>query len=334
VFSKALQKCSNRFSLQHIFFQLSISLFKFYRNLYSHKDKIHQLTLFFMNTRRKFLRNSGIVASAVLAFDPLTSIASSGYFSSGTDSARNTDSIILLHTNHSTAEDFSLTAAGTGALAGRADNIVLVNASNVTSHILSREQESKKLHSMIAGGYSAALATSGDMQTAEAEQRYTPFVLSNAAHTAGAVQPSRIITKGNIKIGIIGTAALQSNAINSTQIVQEVNRLAKGLKEENGCKLVVCLSSLGYKTTGAIDDARLAKDAVNVDVIISANNSTGIKPHVALTNTGNEVLIDNAGNATTGVGKLEIGFDASGNKNFVAFGSQVLSGSAASVAIN
>lgn len=285
-----------------------------------------------MNTRRKFLRNSGIVASAVLAFDPLTSIASSGYFSSNTDSATNTDSIILLHTNHSTAEEFSLTAAGTGALAGRFDNIILMNASNSTSRTLSQEQESEKVRSMTAAGYSAALAGSTDLHLAASAQQYAPFVLSNAAHAA-AVQPARIITKGNIKIGIIGTAALQGDSVNSAQLIQEVNRLAKSLKEGNGCKMVVCLSSLGYKTANSIDDARLAKDSVNVDVIISADNLTRIKPCVVTTNTGGEVLIDNAGSATTGVGKLEISFDASGNKNYVAFGSQALSGMAASVAL-
>lgn len=287
-----------------------------------------------MNTRRKFLRNTGIVVSAALVLDPLSSMAKSAY-SSPEDSPNNTDSIILLHTNHGTAEEFSLTAAGTSALAGRADNIVLLNAPDSVSGTLPQEQESKKLHAMMTGGYSASLAASSDLHIADTEQRYAPFVLSNAgARTTGAVQPVRIITKGNIKIGIIGTALLQSDALSGAQLVQEVNRLAKNLKEENGCRIVACLSSLGYKTTGAMDDARLAKDSVNVDVIISAGNSVRIKPHVALTNNGSEVLIDNAGSATTGVGRLEIGFDGSGSKNHIAFGSQALSGSAASVAVN
>jgi hypothetical protein len=288
-----------------------------------------------MNTRRKFLRNSGIVASAVLAFDPLATLAGPAYFSSANDTANNTGSIILLHTNHHTAEDFSLTAAGTGTLAGRADNIILLNASE-SSAGLSQEQEAGKLRTMVQGGYGAALATNSDLSVTDAQQQYAPFVLSGThAPAAGtAVQPLRIITKGNIKVGIIGTAALQNGAVYSVELLQEVNRLAKNLKEESGCKVVVCLSSLGYKTTAAIDDARLAKGSVNVDVIISANNAVRVKPSVILNSDGAEVLIDNAGNAATKVGKLEISFDGSGNKNHIAFGSQALSGIAASVALN
>jgi hypothetical protein len=287
-----------------------------------------------MNTRRKFLRNSGIVASAVLAFDPLATIAGPAYFSSVNDTANNTDSIILLHTNHYTAEDFSLTAAGTGTLAGRADNIILLNASE-SSAGLSQEQEAGKLRTMVQGGYAAALATNSDLSVTDAQQQYAPFVLSGThASTGTAIQPLRIITKGNIKVGIIGTAALQNEALHSDELLQEVNRLAKSLKEESGCKVVVCLSSLGYKTTAAIDDTRLAKASVNIDVIISANNAARVKPSVILNSTGAEVLVDNAGNAATKVGRLEIGFDESGNKKYIAFGSQALSGITASMALN
>ena len=288
-----------------------------------------------MNTRRKFLRNSGIVVSAALAFDPLSSMASSGYFSSDADNAANTDSIILLYTNHGTAEDFSLTAAGTGSLAGRTDNVILLNASNTSSN-MSQEQEAGKLRSIVQGGYAAALATGSDLSITDAQQQYAPFVLSGThVQTIGtAVQPARIITKGNIKVGIIGTAALQNESLHSDELLQSVNRLAKSLKEENGCRIVVCLSSLGYKTTAAIDDARLAKDSVNIDVIISANNAVKIKPNVILNNNGAEVLIDNAGNNTTKVGRLEISVDGSGNKKHIAFGSQTLSETAASVALN
>ena len=287
-----------------------------------------------MNTRRKFLRNSGIVASAILAFDPMATIAGPAYFSSANDTANNTGSIVLLHTNHYTADDFSLTAAGTGALAGRADNIILLNASDSPAG-LSQEQEAAKLRSMAQGGYAAALATNSDLFVTDAQQRYAPFVLSGThASTGTAVQPVRIITRGNFKAGIIGTAALQNEALHSNELLQEVNRLAKSLKDESGCKVVVCLSSLGYKTTAAIDDARLAKDSVNIDVIISANNTVRVKPSVILNSTGAEVLIDNAGNAATKVGRLEIGFDEAGNKKYIAFGSQALSAITASMALN
>lgn len=87
---------------------------------------------------------------------------------------------------------------------------------------------------------------------------------------------------------------------------------------------MVCMSSLGYKNSNNADDIHLAKNSVNIDVIISGNNSENIPAGVMLNNSGKEVLIDNAGNRHSAIGKIEICFNSAGKKNRISFGAQAI----------
>jgi predicted phosphodiesterase len=124
----------------------------------------------------------------------------------------------------------------------------------------------------------------------------------------------KIFYKGNIKIAVI-TAQPGDN-----DIVRRSSTLAEYLKAEKKCQVVICLSRLGYKNENMVDDTRLAMHSSGLDVIISGHRSN-CSPYTAvvLNDARHEVIIQPAAPAGFDFGNIEIGFDKSGNKNFIAF---------------
>jgi len=123
----------------------------------------------------------------------------------------------------------------------------------------------------------------------------------------------KIIYKGNIKTGII-TACNQSTAGES------IHALAKFLKEQKKCNLVVCLSQLGYTTETGLNDVELAAASTHLDVIIGGHATNFCKRPVIMQNKNKqEVIINHAAANGLALRLVEIGFDNRGNKSQVAF---------------
>lgn len=128
----------------------------------------------------------------------------------------------------------------------------------------------------------------------------------------------RIITKGGIKTGLITIGAGEENP------VEAVSRLASVLKKDKGCRLVVCLSTLGYNNGSKTDDKKLAALSADVDIILCASPDNFCKQPVVLHNRDkHEVIIQSAFASAAAFGKIEIGFDKHGNKNHVHLLSQL-----------
>lgn len=126
-----------------------------------------------------------------------------------------------------------------------------------------------------------------------------------------AANDYRIVYKGNIKTGII-TANNASAA--------SINELAVYLKKQKDCHLVVCISQLGYKSDNNLDDLSLAAASTHIDVIIGGHADNFCKrPVIARNKNKEEVFINHAATEGLALRKIEIGFDARGRKNNVAF---------------
>ena len=124
----------------------------------------------------------------------------------------------------------------------------------------------------------------------------------------------KIIMKGNIKTGIISANPEDAD------VLQKVNDLSTWLKKEKSCTVVVCLSQLGYKNKNTPDDITIAKKTIHLDMIIGGNTKNFHQQPVILLNSNNEeVIIHSAAGESTALGKIDIGFNATGEKNHVSF---------------
>lgn len=111
----------------------------------------------------------------------------------------------------------------------------------------------------------------------------------------GLVKPYTVLRRAGMKIGVIGLLTDISRVVDRKMIggleYQEpagpVNTLAKYLREEKGCDLVICLSHLGYT-----EDKELASQIRNVDVIVGGHSHTLLRKmqHVCDLD-GNDVII-------------------------------------------
>ncbi|MEO7305970.1 MAG: hypothetical protein ABIR78_07560 [Ferruginibacter sp.] len=124
----------------------------------------------------------------------------------------------------------------------------------------------------------------------------------------------KIITKGNIKTGIISAKPGEKN------VIEKVNNLSAWLKKEKGCAVVVCLSQLGYKNKNTPDDITLAKESINLDLIVGGNTKNFHQhPMILLNNSNQEVIIHAAAADASSLGKIDIDFNEWGKKKHICF---------------
>jgi 5'-nucleotidase len=100
---------------------------------------------------------------------------------------------------------------------------------------------------------------------------------------ASVVSPYRILNKGGLKIGILGVGIELKGLVPDKSFegiiyndpVANANRIAKELKKDKKCDLIICLSHLGYKYGGdKISDVKLAEQSENIDLIIGGHTHT------------------------------------------------------------
>ncbi len=134
------------------------------------------------------------------------------------------------------------------------------------------------------------------------------------------VKPYVIINKGGIKIGVFGllvnikslVAQKSRDALVYKDPVEVSNELAKMLKEEEKCNLVIALSHLGYRAYNpeAASDINLAKNTRNIDIIIGGHSHTFLKSEKVYQNLdGKDVIVLQAGAQGEYVGRLDLKFE-------------------------
>jgi 5'-nucleotidase len=150
-----------------------------------------------------------------------------------------------------------------------------------------------------------------------------PFVICNYdfsdTEMAGLTVPSLILTRGDIRIGIVGVGIELQGLVAKDMYgrtrylnpISNVNRTAKYLKQEEGCHLVVCLSHLGFRYQSAkISDITLAKESSDVDIILGGHTHTFLNdPELVLNAAGRPVVINQVGWAGVRLGRIDLTFE-------------------------
>lgn len=127
---------------------------------------------------------------------------------------------------------------------------------------------------------------------------------------AGMIHPYLILKKGGVRVGVMGInvqpqgliAANHYKGMKYLDTVTSANEMAKRLREEHRCDLVVCLSHLGYTA-----DRELAAESRGIDLIIGGHSHTHMTEPVVVNNLeDNEVVIFQTSGRGVNVGRINV----------------------------
>ena len=154
-----------------------------------------------------------------------------------------------------------------------------------------------------------------------------PIVTSNYDFSntvlSGQTQTHLILNKAGLKIGIYGLGIELKGLVSERNygdtryldpIITAI-KMERLLKKEHKCDLVICLSHLGFSYEGdRISDSLLAPQTKYTDLIIGGHTHTFLEKPLVLKNVvGKSVIVNQAGWAALGAGKIEFLFDRQGN---------------------
>ncbi len=150
-----------------------------------------------------------------------------------------------------------------------------------------------------------------------------PFLNCNYNFTdtamEGKVQPFKVFTIDQMKVGVFGVGIeldglvpkeLYGN-VRYNDPITNADKIAKQLKFEQGCDLVICLSHLGYKfEEKKVCDLDLAAQTRNIDLILGGHTHTFFdKPEELRNADGARVLVNQVGWAGIFLGRLDFYFE-------------------------
>lgn len=128
----------------------------------------------------------------------------------------------------------------------------------------------------------------------------------------------KIVKINNLKIGITGVGIDPQGLIPDhlckgvtyLDPIEQVNKIAKTLKEEKHCDFVICISHLGFEyKNDQVSDKVLATKTRNVDLILGGHTHTFLDAPISVENLDKKkVLVNQAGWAGLRLGKIEITF--------------------------
>jgi 5'-nucleotidase len=280
------------------------------------------------NDRRTFISQLSLVAAFSALSRPMASIAAAGKKINTLQAGG--QQVAIYHTNdlHGHMQPVFGEAGGLNKvqalLKKQETHGLLLDAGGFLDLSKSYAAQKTMIRAMNAMGYHAA--TIGDDELALGPQhlaslaRLMQFSLVNCNyHFQGElndlVKPYVIIRSGEFKTGITGVGKNVSG-IKCADAINSVNVVAKHLKEQEKCDLVICLSHLGYVQPGdEPDDRKLAKQSEHIDMIISGHNSTLSNNHSVFRNRlKHEVLIGYAAYSGLMLGKTIFDFENGGQK--------------------
>lgn len=283
-----------------------------------------------MNSRRSFIKKAGLGIA-------ITSIVPLDLFSFNKDIVK----ISILHTNdiHSHIDPFvSGRNKGLGGLVqlsslvnkikSEEKNVLLLDSGDIfqgTPYFNKFGGELEfKLMSKI--GYDCSTMGNHDFDNGlngfEEQLIHTnfPFICTNYDFKntilEGKTKNHAIFHKEGVKIGVIGLG-IELKGLVDPRLYKNVkyldpieagNKMAKYLKHDQNCDIVICLSHLGFKYKGdKVSDQVLAKETSNIDVILGGHTHTFLKKPINLKNkNGKNVLINQVGFGAIKLGKIDI----------------------------
>ena len=144
----------------------------------------------------------------------------------------------------------------------------------------------------------------------------------------GKTSDYKIYTKSGIKIGVFGLG-IELEGLVTKELYRETKYLdpidiaqdvAKKLKNEEKCDLIICLSHLGYKydnLPNRVCDYNLAKKTKDIDLIIGGHTHTFMDEPVILKNLiSKDVLVNQVGCFGLFLGQIDFYFDQNNQKYF------------------
>lgn len=254
--------------------------------------------------------------------------------------AQNENKLVILHTNdtHSQIEPFGEQAGdnkGKAGLARRATlikeirkqypNVLLLDAGDFIQgtpyfNMFGGELEVKAMNQL---GYDVVTLGNHEfdngveflskmLQNAKFDIVSANYDVSNTV-LKKQIKPYVIKNINGIKVGIIGLNVRPNGLISDKNFegirflnpIDEVNRYAKILKEDEKVDLVIALSHLGYQSDSQFSDKKVAAGSRNVDIIIGGHSHTYLPEPVEVKNMdGQPVMITQSGSKGMNVGKL------------------------------
>lgn len=255
----------------------------------------------------------------------------------------NAQDLVILHTNDTHSQIVPQTVgenAGLGGYERREEYIKSIRAEHKNVLLLDAGDFSQgtpyftifggkvEMELMNALGYDAACMgnhelDNGPKQLAQrVDMSNFPLLCANYKVTKDSplyekLTPYTIINKGDIKIGIIGVTLnlngyVMAKNIEGMEFVHPydvVNKLAKELKEEKECNLVIVLSHVGHNNgrEASPSDDMIAANTQNVDIIVGGHSHTFIeKPLVVKNKDGKDVIVVQAAEKGYIVGRLDV----------------------------
>ena len=137
----------------------------------------------------------------------------------------------------------------------------------------------------------------------------------------GHVKPYKIIHKDGIKVGVFGIGVELEGLVDKKNSKETVYHdpvaisqdMARILKQEQKCDLVICLSHIGYQYKNEPDkicDVKLASLTKDIDLIIGGHTHTFLdKPTVLKNADGKDVLVNQVGCYGVNLGRIDFYFD-------------------------
>ena len=150
----------------------------------------------------------------------------------------------------------------------------------------------------------------------------------------GHVKPYKIKTIDGIKIGIFGLGVELEGLVDKKNYKETVYNnpievatdMARILKKEEKCDLVICLSHIGFKykeDPNKVCDILLAKQTKDIDLIIGGHTHTFLdKPIIEKNSDGKQVLINQVGCYGLNLGRID--FYLSNDKELQSQGKSIV----------
>jgi 5'-nucleotidase len=150
----------------------------------------------------------------------------------------------------------------------------------------------------------------------------------------GHVKPYKIVRKDGIKVGVFGIGIELEGLVDKKNYKETVYHdpvsvsqdMAKILKQEEKCDLVICLSHIGYQYKNEpdkISDVRLASLTKDIDLIIGGHTHTFLdKPSIIKNLEEKDVLVNQVGCYGVNLGRIDFYFDSDVSK--IASGKSII----------
>jgi 5'-nucleotidase len=205
---------------------------------------------------------------------------------------------------------------------------LLVDAGDFLNGTHTSNQHKEMIRSMNGMGYCAATPGNHEFALGQANLAslipLMKFAMVNCnyrfdATLSSLIKPYIIVNTGKFKVGITGVGQPISGIIYNDAI-ECASQMARFLKTEQKCDLVICLSHLGYKNEGdRPDNKKLAQRSENIDMIVGGHNRKVLRgPVVVLNKHRQEVILSQAGWDGLMMGKTVFDFEATQKSNIKA----------------